>query len=200
MTDFSADDAMTVAASRYLADGAVCFVGIGLPSTAANLARRTHAPEPRTRLRVRHTRLEAGAPPAVDRRRRAGRHRRQRDQRAGGLQLLAATRAHRRRLPQRRADRPLRQHQLDGDRQLRRPQGPSARSGRRAGDRRLVRRGRRAPAPQSPHVRGACRLRLVGGLRYRRRLSREDGGCAAAVRRSSSPTRPCCAPTRRPAS
>ena len=44
MTDFSADDAMTIAASRYLADGAVCFVGIGLPSTAANLARRTHAP------------------------------------------------------------------------------------------------------------------------------------------------------------
>ena len=29
---------------RCLRDGAVCFVGIGLPSTAANLARRTHAP------------------------------------------------------------------------------------------------------------------------------------------------------------
>jgi glutaconate CoA-transferase subunit B len=41
---FSADDAMTVAAARCLPDGAVCFVGIGLPSTAANLARRTHAP------------------------------------------------------------------------------------------------------------------------------------------------------------
>lgn len=35
---------MTVAAARALADGAVCFVGIGLPSTAANLARATHAP------------------------------------------------------------------------------------------------------------------------------------------------------------
>jgi glutaconate CoA-transferase subunit B len=35
---------MCVAASRALRDGAVCFVGIGLPSTAANLARRTHAP------------------------------------------------------------------------------------------------------------------------------------------------------------
>ena len=35
---------MVVAAARCLADGAVCFVGIGLPSTAANLARRTHAP------------------------------------------------------------------------------------------------------------------------------------------------------------
>jgi glutaconate CoA-transferase subunit B len=38
------DDLMTVAAARALRDGDVCFVGIGLPSTAANLARRTHAP------------------------------------------------------------------------------------------------------------------------------------------------------------
>ena len=36
---------MAVAASRRLADGVVCFVGIGLPSLAANLARRTHAPD-----------------------------------------------------------------------------------------------------------------------------------------------------------
>ena len=42
--DFTPDDAMTIAAARCLTDGAVCFVGIGLPSTAANLARRTHAP------------------------------------------------------------------------------------------------------------------------------------------------------------
>jgi glutaconate CoA-transferase, subunit B len=35
---------MTVAAARRLPDGAACFVGIGLPSTAANLARLTHAP------------------------------------------------------------------------------------------------------------------------------------------------------------
>jgi glutaconate CoA-transferase subunit B len=45
MTDaWTADEMMTVAAARHLADGEVCFVGIGLPSTAANLARRTHAP------------------------------------------------------------------------------------------------------------------------------------------------------------
>ncbi|HWE60391.1 MAG TPA: CoA-transferase subunit beta [Chloroflexota bacterium] len=42
---FSASEAMTVAAARMLKNGAVCFVGIGLPSTAANLARLTHAPE-----------------------------------------------------------------------------------------------------------------------------------------------------------
>lgn len=35
---------MTIASSRRLKDGDVCFVGIGLPSTAANLARLTHAP------------------------------------------------------------------------------------------------------------------------------------------------------------
>ena len=44
MADYSADDIMTVAAARMLHDGTVCFVGIGLPSTAANLARLTHAP------------------------------------------------------------------------------------------------------------------------------------------------------------
>jgi glutaconate CoA-transferase subunit B len=35
---------MAVAAARRLSDGTVCFVGIGLPSLAANLARATHAP------------------------------------------------------------------------------------------------------------------------------------------------------------
>jgi len=38
------DEMMAVEAARRLADGTVCFVGIGLPSLAANLARRTHAP------------------------------------------------------------------------------------------------------------------------------------------------------------
>ena len=35
---------MTVTAARMLWDGCVCFVGIGLPSAAANLARLLHAP------------------------------------------------------------------------------------------------------------------------------------------------------------
>ena len=42
---FTADEMMTVAAARALRGGTVCFVGIGLPSTAANLARVTHAPD-----------------------------------------------------------------------------------------------------------------------------------------------------------
>src|SRR5881409_1741784 len=41
----TSDEMMTIAAARELRNGAVCFVGIGLPSTAANLARRTHAPD-----------------------------------------------------------------------------------------------------------------------------------------------------------
>ena len=38
------DETMVVEAARRLADGTVCFVGIGQPSLAANLARATHAP------------------------------------------------------------------------------------------------------------------------------------------------------------
>jgi glutaconate CoA-transferase subunit B len=41
---YTKDEMMTVEAARRLSDGDVCFVGIGLPSLAANLARRTHAP------------------------------------------------------------------------------------------------------------------------------------------------------------
>ena len=42
--DYTADEMMAVEAARRLRDGTVCFVGIGLPSLAANLARATHAP------------------------------------------------------------------------------------------------------------------------------------------------------------
>jgi glutaconate CoA-transferase, subunit B len=41
---YSADEIMTVTAARALREGMTCFVGIGLPSEAANLARATHAP------------------------------------------------------------------------------------------------------------------------------------------------------------
>ena len=42
--EYSSDEMMAIAAARRLPDRAVCFVGIGLPSKAANLARATHAP------------------------------------------------------------------------------------------------------------------------------------------------------------
>lgn len=45
MNDWTRDEMMTVAAARLLWDECVCFVGIGLPSAACNLARLTHAPD-----------------------------------------------------------------------------------------------------------------------------------------------------------
>lgn len=44
MTGYTASEMMMVAAARALRDDDVCFVGIGAPSAACNLARLTHAP------------------------------------------------------------------------------------------------------------------------------------------------------------
>ena len=44
-TAYTATEIMTIEAARRLRSGMVCFVGIGMPSAAANLARLTHAPE-----------------------------------------------------------------------------------------------------------------------------------------------------------
>ncbi|MDP2697673.1 CoA-transferase subunit beta [Thalassospira sp.] len=45
MTDYTATEMMTVTAARALKNDDVCFVGIGMPSAACNLARLTHAPD-----------------------------------------------------------------------------------------------------------------------------------------------------------
>src|SRR3954470_14042547 len=42
---YTASEMMTVAAARALGSDDICFVGIGLPSAACNLARLTHAPK-----------------------------------------------------------------------------------------------------------------------------------------------------------
>jgi glutaconate CoA-transferase, subunit B len=42
--NYSSQEMMTVAAARALSNKDVCFVGIGLPSAACNMARLTHAP------------------------------------------------------------------------------------------------------------------------------------------------------------
>jgi len=42
---YTSDEMMTIAAARTIRNGASLFVGIGLPSAAANLARLTHAPD-----------------------------------------------------------------------------------------------------------------------------------------------------------
>ena len=44
-SDYSSDEMMTIAASRALTNKDVCFVGIGAPSAACNIARLTHAPD-----------------------------------------------------------------------------------------------------------------------------------------------------------
>jgi glutaconate CoA-transferase subunit B len=44
MPDFNPDEMMTIAAARALGNDDVCFVGIGAPSAACNVARLTHAP------------------------------------------------------------------------------------------------------------------------------------------------------------
>jgi glutaconate CoA-transferase subunit B len=45
VTTYSPNEMMTIAAARALRNDDVCFVGIGMPSAAANLARLTHAPD-----------------------------------------------------------------------------------------------------------------------------------------------------------
>ena len=44
-TTYTPTEIMTIEAARRLKNGTVCFVGIGMPSAAANLARLTHAPD-----------------------------------------------------------------------------------------------------------------------------------------------------------
>jgi len=45
MSSFTPSEMMTIAAARALTNEDVCFVGIGAPSAACNLARLTHAPD-----------------------------------------------------------------------------------------------------------------------------------------------------------
>src|SRR5258706_1693580 len=43
--NYTPNEIMPIEAASRLKNGTVCFVGIGMPSAAANLARLTHAPE-----------------------------------------------------------------------------------------------------------------------------------------------------------
>lgn len=43
--EYTSDEIMSIVAARHLRNRQVCFVGIGLPSEAANLARLSHAPD-----------------------------------------------------------------------------------------------------------------------------------------------------------
>ena len=43
--EYTSAEMMTITAARALSNDMTCFVGIGLPSEAANVARLTHAPD-----------------------------------------------------------------------------------------------------------------------------------------------------------
>ena len=197
---WSADDLMIVNAARQLCDDSVCFVGIGLPSTAANLARRTHATKctliyESGCIGSKPTRL-----PALDRRRRPRRHGRLRRVGARDLRLLAAGRA-----------------ASTSASSARRSSTASATSTRRSSATTSTRRPAcPAPAarPRSPRPRarsssscGRGRARSSSAATSARRSAsatgRETGsgwGCAGGGRRSSSPTSASCGPTLRRAS
>ena len=129
---YNANEMMTIAAARALRNSDICFVGIGMPSAACNLARLTHAPDITliyesgtiaTKPDVLPLSIGDGelcdtaltTVPVV-----------------GDVPLLAAGRTHLRRLPRRRADRPLRQSQHHGGRPLRQAEDAASRRRRRA--------------------------------------------------------------------
>ena len=127
MTDqpFTKSEMMIVAAARELAGQRVCFVGVGLPNIAVNLAKRTVAPDlelvyeagvfgarpARLPLSIGDPTIVTGAT-AVD-------------QHVRAVRVLPPGRADRRRVPGRGPDRPVRQHQHDRHRRLRAPDDPA---------------------------------------------------------------------------
>ena len=124
---FSKSEMMIVAAARALEGQHVCFVGVGLPNIAVNLAQRTVAPTLELRLRGRRVRGSPAAA-AAEHRRPDDRHRLdRRREHARAVRLLPAGRPGRCRVPGRGPDRPLRQHQHDGHRALRPPDDATAR-------------------------------------------------------------------------
>ena len=145
---FSKSEMMIVAAARELAGQRVCFVGVGLPNIAVNLAKRTVAPElelvyeagvfgarpARLPLSIGDPTIVTGATAVVEH--------------ARAVRLLPPARADRRRVPGRRPDRPVRQHQHDRHRPVRPPDDAAARLGRRLRDRDQRPPGLRDHAPE----------------------------------------------------
>ena len=78
VNSYTPDEMMTIAAARLIRPGCVCFVGIGVPSAAANLARLTHAPDLVLIYESGAIRYPPQCIAVVDRRWRTGRDRRRR--------------------------------------------------------------------------------------------------------------------------
>jgi hypothetical protein len=99
-------------------------------------------------------------------------------------ELLPAGRGHRRRVPRRGPDRPVREHQHDRHRRLRAPQDAAARFRRRVRDRDQRATGVRHHAAVRPVVRRAHRLPHVagnGGAEQSERIRREGLAQGASV-------------------
>ena len=124
------DEMMTIVAAPALADDDVCFVGIGAPSAACNLARLTHAP----RITLIYESGTIGTKPEVlplDRRRGTGGNLADHRLRSRDVPLLAPGRPDLGRVSRRGAVGPIRQHQHHCDRRLPPTKGAAPR-GRRA--------------------------------------------------------------------
>ena len=150
---------MTVVAARELRDGEIVFVGIGLPNLACNLARATHAPglvliyeSGAVGALPERLPVSIGDPSLV-----TGSLMVTRD--GGHLPALPAGRTNRGRLPRRRADRQVREHQHDRGGRLREAEGAAAREWRRGGD-------RDARAAHADHLRGSARARFPRQVDY----------------------------------
>ena len=155
---FSKSEMMIVAAARELAGPARLLRRGRAPEHRGQPRPADGRPRPRARLRGRRLRGAAGASAPVDRR---PDHRHRRDggrQHARAVRLLPPARARRRRLPRRRADRPVRQHQHDGDRPIRPSDDPVAGFGRRVRDRDQRPPGLRDHAPEHAQLRGDHRF------------------------------------------
>ena len=133
----------------------------------------------RAGLRVGRLRRTAGTPAAFDRRSDDRDASDVRDQHARAVRLLPPGRADRRRLSWRGADRPVRQHQLDGHRRLLQAQDAPSRIRWRLRDRDQCAPGVRDHAAVTAQLRRAHRLPYVpgnlGGAEAAARIRREQG-------------------------
>ena len=191
--EWAADEIMSVAASRLLRDGMSCFVGIGIPSTgrqpgaqyprgrtcSSSTKRGRSAPSP-TACRCRSVTASWRKPPiAVV----SG---------ARNLQLLAARRSHRRRLPVRRPDRPVRQPEHHGDRPGLPPaEGAPTRSGRCSRDRRPLPRSDGDHAPRQAGLRAKVSTSSPRSASVRRPTPGPGSVSGGQGRSTSSPTWGC---------
>ncbi len=197
---WSADDLMIVNVARQLCDDSRV-----LRRHRAAVDRREPRPphargEVHADLRVRMHRIETHTAPAVDRRRRPGRHCRLGRVGPRDLRLLASGGTRRCRLPRCRAARPVRQHQLDGDRRLRASDHATARRGRCTRDRSVGGRGDRDRAAGPAHLRRAVRLPHVRGVRRRQGRPRTTRPPRPRTADRHHRSRSCCDPIPTPAS